>query len=166
LPALGSQRACALLISAECDCQVLFFNAMVQVTFVKTLWAVTDLMGNTPEDKGYSRLFRRIAAEGFSAVETPIWLIVDKNAFCAALEEHGLAYVAMINTCTPAGDNNGSRKLEHHLASFERQVRLACKSHAGTPRTHTCAHKHARMVSSQRLPCRSKRRSHCRFGPS
>jgi hypothetical protein len=93
-----------------------------KITYVKTLWAVTPLMGNTPDDNGYSRLFRRIKADGFGAIECPVWQIVDKSAFCAALREHGLGYVAMVNTCTPDGDNNGSHKLEHHVASFERQV--------------------------------------------
>ena len=93
-----------------------------KVVFVKTLWAVTEVLGNTPADGGYARLFRRIKADGFSAVETPVWMIADKAAFCAALKETGLDYVAMVNTCTPAGDNVGSHKLEHHIASFERQV--------------------------------------------
>jgi len=83
---------------------------------------VTELQGNTPADGGYARLFRRIKAEGFSAVETPVWMIADKASFCAALKEVGLDYVAMVNTCTPAGDHNGSHKLADHLASFERQV--------------------------------------------
>jgi hypothetical protein len=49
-------------------------------------------------------------------------MIEDKAAFSAALSASELGYCAMINTCTPAGDNNGSHKLEHHLASFERQL--------------------------------------------
>ena len=70
-----------------------------KVVFVKTLWAVTEVLGNTPADGGYARLFRRIKADGFSAVETPVWMIADKAAFCAALKETGLDYVAMVNTC-------------------------------------------------------------------
>jgi hypothetical protein len=106
-----------------------------KVVFCKTLWAVTELMGNTPADGGYARLFRRIAADGFSAVETPIWQVKDKAAFCAALKEAGLGYVAMVNTCTPAGDNVGSHELAHHLASFERQVAeaLALSAHGVRP---------------------------------
>jgi hypothetical protein len=39
------------------------------------------------------------AAEGFSGIETPVSLIDDVPAFVAAIEKHGLSYVAMINTC-------------------------------------------------------------------
>jgi len=99
--------------------------AKTRVVFVKTLWGVTPLMGNTPKDGGYARLFRRIAAEGFSAVECPVWQIEDKAAFADALKAAGLGWCAMINTCTPPGDNNGSHELAHHLASFERQLKEA-----------------------------------------
>lgn len=92
------------------------------VKFVKTLWGVSPLQGNTPLDGGYGRLFKRIKADGFDAVETPVWLIADKAAFSAALAASGLGYVAMINTCTPPGDHNGSAALADHVASFERQV--------------------------------------------
>ena len=110
---------------------------------MKTLWGVNEVAGNTPKDGGYTRLFKRIAAEGFAAIETPIWKIEDKEAFAAALSESGLKYVAMINTCTrewrrggaltthstsvltstsAPGDHNGSHDIEHHIASFERQL--------------------------------------------
>lgn len=71
-----------------------------KVQWVKTLWGVNEVAGNTPKDGGYLRLFKRIAADGFAAVETPVWMIEDKAAFAAALAESGLGYVAMINTCT------------------------------------------------------------------
>ena len=96
--------------------------AQTKIVFCKTLWGVNEHLGNSPADGGYLRLFKRIKADGFSAVETPVWKIADKAAFAAALKEAGLDYVAMVNTCTPDGDNNGSHKLEHHVASFERQV--------------------------------------------
>lgn len=70
----------------------------ISFRFVKTLWGVSPLSGNEPS--GYSRLFERIKKEGFTAVETPIWKIEDRNAFQAALALHQLGYVAMINTGT------------------------------------------------------------------
>ena len=74
---------------------------------------------------GYLRLFKRIAKEGFSAVETPIWKVDDKAEFASALKASGLGYVAMVNTCTPPGDHNGSARLADHLESFKRQVHEA-----------------------------------------
>ncbi len=68
-----------------------------RVRFVKTLWGVTAEMGNAPG--GYDRLFQRIKRDGFEAVETPVSVIEDKAEFRAALDKHGLDYVAMINTC-------------------------------------------------------------------
>jgi hypothetical protein len=94
--------------------------ATTRVLFVKTLWGVNKHLGNSPD--GYSRLFKRIAAEGFSAIECPVWMIEDKAAFSTALVDAKLGYCAMINTTTPKGDNNGSHKLEDHIASFERQL--------------------------------------------
>jgi hypothetical protein len=90
------------------------------VRFCKTLWGVTELMGNTPD--GYSKLFARIRADGFHGVETPIMLVADRPKFKAALQEHGLFYVAMINTCT---FDAPSQKLDDHVRSFEQQVALA-----------------------------------------
>ena len=97
----------------------------------KTLWGVTEEMGNCPS--GYAKLFARIAADGFNAVETPVWMIADKAAFTAALASAGLGYVAMVNTCTPdpAGPPGAtlarpSQKLADHVASFEAQVKEAC----------------------------------------
>ncbi|KAL6070903.1 Xylose isomerase [Balamuthia mandrillaris] len=114
----------------------LFLMATIQIQFIKTLWGVTEEMGNSPS--GYSRLFARIKEDGFHGVETPIWLIKDKTAFAEALKENDLMYIAMINTCTAPGDNTGSQKLADHLASFERQVSeakemnpLLINSHSG-----------------------------------
>ena len=59
-------------------------------------------------------------------------------AFGAALEQTGMRYVAMVNTCRPPGDKNDSRELKDHIESFERQVRealvlqpLLINSHSG-----------------------------------
>jgi hypothetical protein len=94
-------------------------HSQLTVKFIKTLWGVTEEMGNCPS--GYSRLFARIKAEGFSGVETPVSLVADKPAFLRALAENDLVYVAMINTCTFAPDRASSR-LEDHLASFDRLI--------------------------------------------
>jgi hypothetical protein len=75
---------------------------MVKISFIKTLWGVTEMMGNSPS--GYDALFSRIKAEGFSGIETPVSLVEDVSAFLAALEKHNMCYVAMINTCTFAPD--------------------------------------------------------------
>ena len=110
---------------------------------MKTLWGVTPLQGNCPE--GYTALFARIAAAGFSAVETPVWQIADKAAFSSALAATGLRYVAMLNTCTPdpAGPPGSTlpvmvRTLEAHVASFRAQLTeavalnpLLVNSHSG-----------------------------------
>ena len=88
--------------------------------FVKSLWGVSAVAGNTP--CGYERLFRRIAGEGFNAVSCPVWKIEDRVAFSVALANAGIQYIAVVQTCTPPGDNNGSHDLEHHVASFERQL--------------------------------------------
>ena len=115
----------------------------MHVVYVKTLWGVSPQMGNAP--LGYSGLFKRLKGEGFHAVETPVWMIADKAAFRAALDEHAMGYVAMINTCTPdysrgvgATYERPSQKLEEHLASFEAQVAealtlrpLKINSHSG-----------------------------------
>jgi len=91
--------------------------------WTKTLWGVNAVMGNTPEDDGYNRLFRRLVGDGFNAVETPIWLIEDIPAFVAALRANGLRFIAMINTCTPSGEGPQYQvSLEAHISSFERQV--------------------------------------------
>jgi hypothetical protein len=92
----------------------------MRLQFVKTLWGVTEQMGNAPG--GYARLFKRIAAEGFQGVETPIRMVEDVKEFGAALREAGLAYVAMINTCTFAPDDTSSRSLDAHVESFRAQV--------------------------------------------
>lgn len=104
----------------------------LKVRCVKTLWGVTPSMGNCPS--GYSALFKRIKAEGFAAIETPVWKVEDKPAFVAALAEHGMSYIAMVNTCTPddrPGAACGSvapvfaQTLEAHIASFKAQVAQA-----------------------------------------
>ena len=153
---------------------------MVRVRFVKTLWGVTPLHGNSPAEGGYGRLFRRIAADGFTAVETPIWLVEDKPAFCAALSAAHLDYVAMINTCTPPGDCNGSTLLEDHLASFERQVAealalplrpLLINAHSGCdswhPTTATAYFKRALEVeaASGILICHETHRGRVLYNP-
>ncbi len=79
---------------------------MVKLSFIKTLWGVTEQMGNTAS--GYDALFARIKSEGFSGIETPVSVIEDVPAFVAAVEKHGLSYVAMINTCTFAPDSASS----------------------------------------------------------
>jgi hypothetical protein len=76
---------------------------MVKISFIKTLWGVTESMGNSPS--GYDALFARIKAEGFDGIETPVSLVDDAQAFVAALQKHSLCYVAMINTCTFAPDS-------------------------------------------------------------
>lgn len=97
----------------------------MKIDFVKTLWGVTAELGNSPA--GYAALFKRIKAEGFDGIETPVCLIQDKGLFKAALAASGLFYVAMINTCT-WGALPGevvaapSQKLVDHVASFETQV--------------------------------------------
>ena len=96
---------------------------MMNIKTVKTLWGVTPAQGNEPGS--YLNLFNKIKADGFSAVETPIWMVADPVDFCAALASAGLSYVAMINTCLPADDPHlGSRELAAHVASFERQLNL------------------------------------------
>ena len=90
--------------------------------FVKSLWGVSKIAGNTAEDGGYLRLFRRVKVDGFAAVSCPVWKIEDRVAFLSALLESGLQYVAVIQTCTPPGDHNGSHDIENHIASFERQL--------------------------------------------
>ena len=93
---------------------------------MKTLWGVGAVEGNAPD--GYPRLFSRLVAEGWQAVECPVWRIADKAKFCAALSAAGLGYVAMINTCTPSAAGGGAAEprpaqdLESHIASFEAQV--------------------------------------------
>ena len=89
---------------------------MVKVSFIKTLWGVTEAMGNSPGGTlisnsqpsfsplftpraGYDALFARIKAEGFDGIETPVSLVDDAAAFTAALRKHSMSYVAMINTC-------------------------------------------------------------------
>jgi hypothetical protein len=90
----------------------------MRIVWVKTLWGVTKAMGNTPPVDSYARLFRSIAADGFTAIACTTWKIEDKMAFAAALDATGLLHVAAIQTCTPPGDNNGSRDIEHHLSSL------------------------------------------------
>lgn len=94
----------------------------MRVGFIKTLWAVSPAMGNTPS--GYDALFARIKAEGFEGVETPISLVEDKIAFGAALNKHGLKYVAMINTCTFAPDPV-TADFDENVKSFRRLVQEA-----------------------------------------
>jgi len=89
--------------------------------WTKTLWGVSDVLGNCPS--GYNRLFQRIKADGFMAVETPIWMIEDKTLFAEALSQTGLRYVAMINTCLP--DKSGEHDLQEHMKSFNEQVDAA-----------------------------------------
>jgi len=60
---------------------------MVKLSFIKTLWGVTEQMGNTPS--GYDSLFAKIKAEGFDGIETPVSVIEDAPAFVAAVERHG-----------------------------------------------------------------------------
>jgi hypothetical protein len=99
----------------------------MKVLYVKTLWGVTEEMGNCPT--GYLALFKRIAADGFNAIETPYWVVADREAFLQALKESGLSYVAMVNTCTPSfsgvvGARNSrlTQRLEDHIACFSKQV--------------------------------------------
>lgn len=93
-----------------------------RVVFIKTLWGVSEEMGNEPN--GYKRLFARIKADGFSGVETPVRLVADKDRFLEALAENGLCFVAMINTCRFPPDQP-SQSLQDHLVSFEAQVKEA-----------------------------------------
>ena len=102
----------------------------MKVIYCKTLWGVTREMGNCPS--GYASLFARIKADGFQAVETPVWMIEDPAAFRAALDALDMHYVAMINTCTPdaargpgATHARPSQALADHCASFEEQVAAA-----------------------------------------
>ncbi len=97
-------------------------TAKARVLFIKTLWGVKEEAGNCPA--GYDRLFQRIKRDGFDGIETPISVIADKAAFSAALEKHGLRYIAMINTCTFAPDRP-SNKFDDHVASFDRLVQEA-----------------------------------------
>ena len=115
----------------------------MEVIYCKTLWGVTSEMGNCPS--GYAALFARLKADGFTAIETPVWKIEDKAAFRAALDAVGMGYVAMINTATPdaaggpgATHARPSQLLADHLASFEAQVAeaaalrpLRINSHSG-----------------------------------
>jgi hypothetical protein len=109
-----------------------------RIAWVKSLWGVTKTMGNTPPESEYLRLFRRIAAEGYSVIACTVWRIEDKAAFAAALATAGLQFIANIQTCTPPDDCNGSRDLEDHVASFHRQLQeaslmkpLLVNSHSG-----------------------------------
>jgi sugar phosphate isomerase/epimerase len=115
----------------------------MKVIYCKTLWGVTKEMGNSPS--GYAALFARIKADGFTAIETPYWLIEDPAAFRAALDATGLHYIAMINTCLPdltrppgATHALPSQALADHIASFEAQLAgalalgpLKVNSHSG-----------------------------------
>ena len=97
------------------------------ISTVKTLWGVTREDGNCSGK--YEGLFSRIKASGFSAVETPIWKVEDPVDFVAALTATGLKYVAMINTCLPPDDPHlGSRSLQSHIDSFDRQITLVMAS--------------------------------------
>ena len=57
-------------------------SEQIHIAFVKTLWGVTEQMGNGPS--GYDSLFARIKKDGFDAVETPISLVADKEKFAEA----------------------------------------------------------------------------------
>lgn len=101
----------------------------MQVIYCKTLWGVAAHL-NTPSS--YSALFALVKADGFTAIETPVWKIENPAAFRAALDEHNMHYIAMINTCTPnAAAGPGathalpSQRLADHIASFEAQVAAA-----------------------------------------
>jgi len=94
----------------------------MKVQFVKTLWGVTEEMGNHPDH--YDQLFERIKACGFDGIETPISLIPDKTKFREALDRHGLFYIAMINTCTFPPEKPSCR-VENHIASFRALVSSA-----------------------------------------
>ena len=71
----------------------------LSVRFIKTLWGVTEIMGNCAT--GYDKLFARIKADGFAGVETPISLIADKAAFAAALQKHGLTDANRVTPTQP-----------------------------------------------------------------
>ena len=58
-------------------------SAQIHIAFVKTLWGVTEQMGNCPN--GYDSLFSRIKKDGFDAIETPISLVADKEKFAEAI---------------------------------------------------------------------------------
>lgn len=94
----------------------------LRVAFIKTLWGVTPEMGNDGTPGGYEALFRRIKAEGFAGVETPVRVVADARAFRAALDAAGLEYVAMVNTCTFPPDDVASDDPAAHLASLEAQL--------------------------------------------
>lgn len=68
----------------------------IKVKFIKTLWGVTKEMGNCPT--GYDGLFKRIKADGFDGVETPISVVEDKKLFGEALKSNGLVYIAVSNS--------------------------------------------------------------------
>jgi hypothetical protein len=99
---------------------------------VKTLWGVTPLMGNAPGL--YEGVFARIKADGFNAIETPIWKIEDPASFAAALKATGLDYIAMVNTRTPENmpaSHALTRSVDAHLESFASQIRQALTSLPG-----------------------------------
>ena len=106
------------------------FPQNMRILYCKTLWGVTAEMGNAPG--GYAKLFARLAADGFNAIETPIWKIDSPKEFREALDSVGMEYVAMVNTCTWSPSNGvgevnsaPSQKLPDHLASLEEQVELS-----------------------------------------
>lgn len=99
---------------------------------VKTLWGVTPLMGNAPNL--YHTVFARIKADGFNAIETPIWKVEDPVSFAAALKSVGLDYIAMVNTRTPENMPNShalTRSVDAHLESFASQIKQALTSLPG-----------------------------------
>ena len=100
-------------------------SEQIHIAFVKTLWGVTEQMGNGPS--GYDSLFSRIKKDGFDAVETPISLVADKEKFAEAkpASPRGRFFSGAEEEWIEVhrDDDHGlSSKIEDHIVPFKRLI--------------------------------------------